>query len=290
MSELLRGKTALVTGASRGIGLAIAQRLAAEGATILLAARPSGALDDAVRRITAADALAIPLAIDLGDDEQVAMLPRRAEREAGGVDILVNNGGAATYAPFAHLPADAIDRMFRLYVRAPILLARAVLPMMKSRGEGWIVNIGSITALPPARPYTDASKAGADIVYAAAKAALLRFTLGLAATTLADRVAVNMVSPSTAIRTPGADALLPETYPTERVEYLAETVLAMCHRPASERTGLTAFSMHYPWATGLPVHSLDGRETLPVVEPPRWRHPATPEAGDELCFQIPEPA
>lgn len=290
MPELLRGKTALVTGASRGIGLAIAQRLAAEGATILLVARPSDALDAAVRGIAATGARAIPLATDLGDDRQVAMLAQRAEREAGGIDILVNNGGAATYAPFAQLPAAAVDRMLRLYLRVPILLSQAVLPMMIARGAGWIVHIGSITALPPVRPYTDASQAGADIVYAAAKAGLLRFTLGLAAATLADDVAVNMVSPSTAIRTPGADALLPETYPTERVEYLAETVLAMCHRPARERTGLTAFSMHYPWATGLPVHSLDGRERLPAVEPPRWRHPGTPETGDELSARIAEPA
>jgi len=290
MPELLRGKTALVTGASRGIGLAIAQRLAAEGATILLAARPSAALDEAVRGIAAAGARAIPLATDLADDGQVATLARRAEREAGGIDILVNNGGAATYAPFADLPTDAIDRMLHLYLRIPILLSQAVLPMMKARGEGWIVNIGSITALPPARPYTEASKAGTDIAYAAAKAGLMRFTLGLAAAALADGVAVNMVSPSTAIRTPGADALLPKTYPTERVEYLAETVLAMCHRPARERTGLTAFSMHYPWATGLPVRGLDGRGTLPAAEPPRWRHPATPEAGDELSARIAEPA
>jgi NAD(P)-dependent dehydrogenase (short-subunit alcohol dehydrogenase family) len=290
MPELLRGKTALVTGASRGIGLAIAQRLAAEGATILLAARPSEALDEAARGIAATGARAIPLATDLSDDVQLAMLAPRAEEEADGIDILVNNGGAATYAPFARLPADAMDRMLRLYLRAPMRLSQAVLPMMKARGAGWIVNIGSITALPPARPYTDASQAGADIAYAAAKAGLLRFTLGLAAATLADGIAVNMASPSTAIRTPGADALLPEAYPTERIEYLAETVLAMCHRPARERTGLTAFSLHYPWATGLPVHSLDGRETLPVAEPPRWRHPATPEAGDELSARMPEPA
>ena len=92
-------------------------------------------------------------------------------------------------------------------------------------------------------------------------------------------IAVNLVGPSTAIRTPGASDLIPQEYPTEDVEYLAETVLAMCHLPAEQRTGLLAFSMHYPWATNLQVMSLDGKRRFPFREPPAWSHPATPAAG-----------
>jgi 3-oxoacyl-[acyl-carrier protein] reductase len=280
MPDVLRDKVVLVTGASRGIGRAIAQRLAAEGAVVALTAR--GSLDGTVAAIEAIGGRAVALPADLMDDRALHALPDRVRHVAGGLDILVNNGGSATYGSIATMPVEAIDRMLGLYLRAPMLLAQAALPLMRARGRAWIVNIGSITALPPARPYTPASLGGADIPYAAAKAGLVRLTQGLAAALLEEDIAVNMASPSTAIRTPGADALIPADYPTERVEYLAETVLALCHRPARERTGLTAFSLHYPWATGLPVMSLDGATELPRIEPPSWRHPATPLFGDEL--------
>jgi NAD(P)-dependent dehydrogenase (short-subunit alcohol dehydrogenase family) len=111
------------------------------------------------------------------------------------------------------------------------------------------------------------------------KAALNRFTQGLAAELVDANIAVNMVGPSTAIRTPGASEMIPERYSTEDVEYLAETVLAMCHLPAAERTGLLAFSMHYPWATDLQVMSLDSRTQFPRREPPERSHPAIPANG-----------
>ncbi|OCC24388.1 oxidoreductase [Croceicoccus estronivorus] len=283
MSGCLQGKVALVTGASRGIGRAIAQRLSAEGATVAVVARSlSGDLLNTVSLIEAAGGRAFPIAADISDDTLLRALPEQVQAMGGRLDILVNNAGSAHYASFGDLPIAAIDAMMGSYLRAPILLAQAVLPVMRRNGAGWIVNIGSITALPPAIPFTAGSRAGQDCVYAALKAGLVRFTQGLAAALLDENIAVNMASPSTAIRTPGADALLPADYPTERVEYLAETVLALCHRPAAERTGLTAFSMHYPAAEGLTVRGLDGRETLPPPVPPQWRYPATPVSGTEL--------
>jgi hypothetical protein len=67
--------------------------------------------------------------------------------------------------------------------------------------------------------------------------------------------------------------LIPDAFPTEPVEYLAETVLAMCHLPAQQRTGLVAFSLHYPWSQRLTVHSLDGSQVLPPLEPPATANP-----------------
>ena len=111
------------------------------------------------------------------------------------------------------------------------------------------------------------------------KAALHRFTQGVAAELLDANIAVNCVGPSTAVRTPGAAQLIPDSFPTEPVEYLAETVLAMCHLPAAERTGLVAFSLHYPWSQQLPVHSLDGMQVLPPLEPPATANPNILPAG-----------
>ena len=127
--------------------------------------------------------------------------------------------------------------------------------------------------------YDDIRAVNPDVIYASLKAALHRFTQGVAAELLDSNIAVNCVGPSTAVRTPGAAQLIPDMFPTEPVEYLAETVLAMCHRPAAERTGLVAFSLHYPWTMQLPVHSLDGATVLPPLEPPATANPNIEPAG-----------
>ena len=118
-----------------------------------------------------------------------------------------------------------------------------------------------------------------DTIYAAIKSALNRFTHGLAAELVDSNIAVNLVGPSTAIRTPGASDLIPSEFPTEDVEYLAETVLHMSYLPAVERTGFLGFSMHFPWAHNIQVMSLDGKTSFPKKEPPAWSHPAIPAAG-----------
>ncbi len=291
----LAGRIALVTGSSRGIGRAIAQRLASAGATVVVTGRsataPSGGvrfgatqniagtLAETVALIEANGGKAIAIPADLEDPADLTGLVGRVMEQAGGIDILVNNAGFADYARIEDMGLDTFDRTVAHYLRAPFVLSRAAIHQMKAKGEGWIVNIGSVTAYPPARPYPDYNKAGGDVLYASVKAALHRFTQGLAAEMVDHNIAVNAVGPSTAIRTPGADALIPADYPTENVAYLAETVLAMCHRPAAERTGLVAFSMHYPWHTGLEVMDLDGVTPLPRAEPPAWSHPLTSNDG-----------
>ena len=133
------------------------------------------------------------------------------------------------------------------------------------QGAGWIVNIGSVTGIAPVRPYREYNKTSGDVIYASMKAALHRFTQGVAAELLDANIAVNCVGPSTAVRTPGASQLIPDTFPTEPVEYLAETVLAMCHRACSRAHRIGRVQPALSVVTELPVHSLDGATVLPPL-------------------------
>lgn len=294
MTQKLLGRTALVTGSSRGIGRAIAQRLAAEGATVVVTARshgpsPSiragsstelpGTIGETVALIEQAGGRAVGVAADLEDAQQRDGLVDQVVERTGRIDILVNNAGFADYSVIAEMGTETFDRTLEHYLRTPFVLTRAAIPHMGRQGAGWIVNIGSVTGVAPVRPYRDYNKSAGDVIYASAKAALHRFTQGVAAEVLDANIAVNCVGPSTAICTPGASQLIPDTFPTEPVEYLAETVLAMCHLPAAERTGLVAFSLHYPWSQGLDVHSLDGAQLLPPCPPPEHANPNVMPAG-----------
>jgi 3-oxoacyl-[acyl-carrier protein] reductase len=288
MTQLLSGKTALVTGSSRGIGRAIAQRLAAEGATVVVTARsyePSrsvrggaalaipGTIGETVELIEEAGGTAFGVAADLENPDQRDQLVDQTLDRTGRIDILVNNAGFADYGLVEDMGLETFDRTVEHYLRTPFVLTKAAVPHMRKQGAGWIVNIGSVTGVAPVRPYREYNKTSGDVVYASMKAALHRFTQGVAAELVDANIAVNCVGPSTAIRTPGAAQLIPDTFPTEPVEYLAETVLAMCHLPAAERTGLVAFSLHYPWSQRLTVHSLDGASILPSLKPPATANP-----------------
>lgn len=294
MTGKLVGKTALVTGSSRGIGRAVAQRLAAEGATVVVTARRyeaslsvrggsvsalPGTIAETIELIEKAGGAAQGVAADLEDAGERESLVDDVVDLTGRIDILVNNAGFADYSVIEDMSMDTFDRTVEHYVRTPFVLTKAAVPHMRKQGSGWIVNIGSVTGLAPVRPYRDYNKTSGDVVYASMKAALHRFTQGVAAELLDSNIAVNCVGPSTAVRTPGASQLIPDTFPTEPVEYLAETVLAMCHRPAAERTGLVAFSLHYPWSQKLTVKSLDGSTVLPPLEPPATANPNILPAG-----------
>lgn len=294
MAPSLTGRTALVTGSSRGIGRAVAQRLAAEGATVVVTARSrgvsesvragrkaavAGSLDETVSLIEEAGGRAVAIPADLVDAQARDQLVDKVVDSVGSIDILVNNAGFADYSLVEEMETATFDRTVDHYLRVPFALSRAAIPHMRKQGAGWIVNIGSVTGLAPVRPFREYNKISGDVIYGSMKAAVHRFTQGLAAEVLDAGIAVNAVGPSTAIMTPGAASLIPEGYETEPVEYLAQTVLAMCTLPAAERTGHVAFSLHYPWSQNLPVMTLDGRTELPRREPPEWANPNILPAG-----------
>jgi NAD(P)-dependent dehydrogenase (short-subunit alcohol dehydrogenase family) len=295
-SPSLAGKVALVTGASRGIGRAIAQRLAGAGATVVVTARSldsastsiraneqkviPGTLSETVALIEAAGGKAIAIAADLENPADRDSLIERTVKAAGGIDILVNNAGYADYGRMETMSLETFDRTVDHYFRAPFVLSKAAIPYMKAKGAGWIVNVGSTTALAPRKPYRPQQKAGGELIYASCKAALNRFSQGLAAELLDYNIAVNVIGPSTAVRTPGASDLIPEQYPTEDVEYLTEAALALCYLPATERSGLVTYSMHYPNYLGIQVKTLDGKSDMPHKEPPDWAHALINASGE----------
>ncbi len=168
----------------------------------------------------------------------------------------MNNAGLAQYAPIADMSDAYFEQTLDHYLRVPFKLAQAAIPQMREQGAGWIVNIGSVTAQRPFKPYDDFARYGGATVYAAIKAALNRFTQGLAAELENDDIAVNLVAPSTAISTPGADL------------------------PAKERTGLLAHSLHYARHAKLACRLLDGGEALPIAEIPDYAHPEVMAAGE----------
>jgi NAD(P)-dependent dehydrogenase (short-subunit alcohol dehydrogenase family) len=283
----LAGKVALVTGASRGIGRAIAQRYAAAGATVVVtarsvdaSARDPGTLRETVALIEKQGGRALAIGADLEHAEEREALVPRAIEAAGQLDILVNGAGYAEYAPIAEMSDATFDRTLDQYLRAPFVLSRAAIPHLRARGAGWIVNVGSVTAQPPLKPYGWFDANGGSTLYAAFKSAINRFTQGLAAELLASNIAVNMIAPSTAILTPGAARYIPSDYPTEDVAYLAECALQLAYLPAVERTGLLTHSMHFPTAAKFRVKSVDGQRELPPAVAPDLSHPAIVASGE----------
>jgi citronellol/citronellal dehydrogenase len=183
----LAGKVAIVTGASRGIGAAIAARLAQEGAKVVASARTadegesrlSGTLTETIARIEKAGGEARFVKADLASKEDRERLYETTVASYGPVDILVNNAAVTYFIPVIDFPEKRFKLMMEVQVYAPFHLSQLVLPSMKERHTGWIVNISSGAGIHPKPPY--AARAGrGGTVYGMCKAALERFTTGLA--------------------------------------------------------------------------------------------------------------
>ncbi len=208
----LEGKTAIVTGASRGIGQYIAELFAAEGATVVCAARTleegdhrlEGSLARTVAAIREHGGTAHAVAADISKPENCHALVEQARALAGPIDILVNNAALNYYVPIADYKINRWVKSFEINVHAPFILSQAVLPDMTGGRGGAIVNISSGAAIGPGRgPYEDKTVRGGTM-YGASKAALERFTQGLAQEVAQyGNVSVTAVSPSRTVPTPG---------------------------------------------------------------------------------------
>lgn len=183
----LTGKVALITGGSRGIGLAIAEAYAAAGARVAVASRKQAAVDEAADTIREAGGEALGVAAHTGDGTAVTALVERVVSHFGGIDILVNN--AATnphFGPFLSAEDSHWDKIFDVNLKGYFRVAKACIPAMRARGGGKIINVASVAGLAP-QPMMG--------VYCVSKAAVLMMTEVLAAEVAADNIQVNAIAP-----------------------------------------------------------------------------------------------
>ena len=267
----LSGKRALITGASRGIGLAIARRFAAEGAAVVLCASRWGAhgelkgtLQEAVDNIQAQGADAAGVACDLSDAEARADLVARAQQCFGPLDIIVNNAAVSKMRLPSEVTSAERNWMYDVNVNVPMELAQQAIPGMRTRGGGWILNISSSSALQPVVPYRDSQLAAHVIcAYGATKAALDRYTQGLGHELAPDHIYVNTLAPENIVLTSGADYVrdIARRNPdmVEPVETMAEAALVLC---TGSHVGRVTYSRRLLHSLGLPVMSLDGERVL----------------------------
>lgn len=245
VNRRLEGKRALVTGASSGIGRAIALRLAREGALVAVNyLSHAEAAEQVVKEISEVGAKAIAVQADVSNEEQVDAMFARAVAEFGGLDILVNNAGMETHHPFLEMPTDAWRKVIDVDLTGAFLCAqRAARTMTKSGAGGSIVQITSVHQIVPWGGYAH---------YCAAKAGLDMMSKTIALELATQKVRVNSVAPG-AIATPINQHVWgnPETLsdllrkiPTKRMgqpEEIAKVVAFLCSDEASYVTGATLY-------------------------------------------------
>lgn len=249
--QLLAGRVALVTGASRGIGEAIAMRFASEGAAVGVTARTleegdhrfSGSITGTVRAIESAGGAALAVAADLSRAQDRERVVSTVVARLGPIDILVNNAAITYFGPVSDFDLRHWQLMFDVQVLAPFQLSQLVMPGMRASGSGWILNISSPAAIHPKGP--PFSSYGGT-VYGMCKAALERFSTGLAAELYDDGIAVNALSPTGLVVTPGVvhhglDKRVPKDR-HEPVVTMAEAALLLCSRDPRTLTGRVTYS------------------------------------------------
>ena len=238
----LAGKKIFITGGSRGIGLAIALRAAADGASIAIAAKTSdpnpklpGTIHTAAAEIEAAGGKALAIQCDLRDELQIEAAVNQAADAFGGIDILVNNASAINLTRTDATPAKRFDLMFDVNVRGTFLTSQAALPhLRKSGAEGRNPHILNLSPPLSMKPVWFKN----HVAYTMAKYGMSMCVLGMAEEFKRDGIAVNALWPRTVIDTaalqmiPGIDALA-----GRKPEILADAAYIIFNRPAAECTG-----------------------------------------------------
>ncbi|MEE9278590.1 MAG: SDR family NAD(P)-dependent oxidoreductase [Myxococcota bacterium] len=269
----LDGKVALVTGSSRGIGKEIARLFAAEGARVACVARTleegshplEGSLETTIKEIHDAGGDAAPIAADISDFDECRRVVDETRKAYGPVNVLVNNAALTYFIPVVQFPENKWLRSFAVNFHAPFMLCRLVLEDMIPAKSGAIVNISSGAAIGPGRgPYETPPMRGGTL-YGAEKAALERFTQGLASEVYSDGISVTCVSPSQIVATPGVmhhRLLEREDDPrAEPAELMARAALLLASEALDKVTGRVTYSQEilheFGWIEKASGHGVD---------------------------------
>ena len=262
------GAVALVTGASAGgTGAAIAVRLAAAGAKVALVARSVAGLEETRDRIAAIGGTCVVLPADLSEPAggRRDLVPR-AEAKLGPIDILVNNAYVPGFGRVDESTAEAVQKSLEVNFIGPWELMKAVLPGMRDRRRGWILNLTSLMGeRPPGPPYP--SLINDRFQYGASKAALNQLTVVTAYECEGQGIAVNALSPVAVIATPKSMARDSSYSLVEPVETMAEAALALCSGDPAKLSGRIAYSLQLLHELSRSVHDLHGQTLVEGWQP-----------------------
>ncbi|MBN8832876.1 MAG: short chain dehydrogenase [Niastella sp. SCN 39-18] len=253
-----KNKTVFITGASRGIGKAIALRLAAEGANIIVAAKSitenpklGGTIYSAAQEIEEAGGKALAVPCDIRDENQIELAVNQAAEKFGGIDILINNASAISLTPTEQTEPKRFDLMFNINVRGTFLVSKACIPHLKKGTNPHI-----LTLSPPLN--MDMKWFAGHLAYTLSKYNMSMIALGLAAELKKYNIAVNALWPRTTIATAavqnllGGEALMKMS---RTPEILADAAYYILSKPSHEYTGQTLIDEHVLAAEG--IHNLD---------------------------------
>lgn len=235
----LKGKTLFITGASRGIGLAIGKRAAMDGANVVIAAKTAephpklkGTIHSAAAEIEAAGGKALPLVVDVRDEATVEAAMKQAADHFGGIDILVNNASAISLTSTLHTPMKRYDLMHQVNVRGTYLCSQKAIPYLKKADNPHVLNLS-----PPLN--FEARWFAPHVAYSMAKYGMSLCVLGMAEEFRRTGIAFNALWPRTAIDTAAMDMIAGGGLNSKcrKVEIMSDAAHVILTRPADEASG-----------------------------------------------------
>ncbi len=263
----LHGKTILITGASRGIGREIALRCAADGANLILGAktlepdpRLPGTLLSVAKEVEEAGGKALPIKVDVRDEEQVRALVQSGAQKFGGIDALINNAGAIFLSDTLQTPMKRFDLMHQVNVRAVFMCSQACLPYLKQSSSAHIINLSPPFSLDP-KWYVP------HLAYSLSKYGMTLCTLGMAAEFRAQGISVNSLWPKKIIGTAATKMLLGDKgMLAARVPaIMADAAYAILTTEPAKLTGQTLIDEDFLISRG--VKDFERYDAQPGVEP-----------------------
>jgi citronellol/citronellal dehydrogenase len=272
----LDGGVAIITGASRGIGRALALGLARAGCRVVIAAKSTesrdnlpGSIYTVAAEVEALGGQALPLQVDVRDDAQLEAMVTRTLDCFGRVDVLINNAGALHWQGILDTPAKRFDLVLAVNARAAFLASRAVLPAMIRQHWGQIINMS---------PPLNLGMVPGRIAYAISKLGMTLLTFGLAEEVRPHNIAVNSLWPVTIIESQASiNWGLGTPAQWRKPDILVDCVLRLAAREPGQLTGQALLDEDFLRSEG--VTDFSGYACVPATDPPRLAWPGAPRAG-----------